>query len=76
MPGLEAFQTLAPEHETKRSGVSHAMLGAGAGYAGSVPSLAETLRPVAKRALDILGARLPRARPARAHGRRPRLLRA
>jgi exopolysaccharide production protein ExoY len=56
MPGLEAFQTLAPEHETKRSGVSHAMLGAGAGYAGSGPSLAETLRPAAKRALDILGA--------------------
>jgi lipopolysaccharide/colanic/teichoic acid biosynthesis glycosyltransferase len=56
MPGLEAFQTLAPEPETKRSAVSHAMMGAGAGYAGAAPSLAETLRPVAKRALDILGA--------------------
>ena len=57
MPGLEAFQTLAREPETKRSAL--AQPGPVAGPDLSVPpaqGLAAALRPAAKRAMDILGA--------------------
>jgi len=53
MPGLEAVQTLAREPETKRSVYAQPMLAPALPSAGSV---AEALRPAAKRALDILGA--------------------
>ncbi|WP_368414440.1 sugar transferase [Falsiroseomonas sp.] len=57
MPGLEAFQTLVREPETKRSAL--AQPGLVAAPALSVPhaqGLAAALRPAAKRAMDILGA--------------------
>jgi lipopolysaccharide/colanic/teichoic acid biosynthesis glycosyltransferase len=57
MPGLDAFQTLAREPETKRSALPQPGLVAGPGL-GVAPahSLAATLRPAAKRAMDVLGA--------------------
>jgi lipopolysaccharide/colanic/teichoic acid biosynthesis glycosyltransferase len=55
MPGLEAFQTLAREPETKRSALAQPLLASGlAGGRGD--GLAAALRPAAKRTLDILGA--------------------
>jgi lipopolysaccharide/colanic/teichoic acid biosynthesis glycosyltransferase len=57
MPGLEAVQTLAREHETKRSALTQPLLASGPALAGSRnDGLAAALRPAAKRALDILGA--------------------
>jgi lipopolysaccharide/colanic/teichoic acid biosynthesis glycosyltransferase len=57
MPGLEAFQTLAREPETKRSAHARPLLASGPGLAGSRgDGLAAALRPAAKRTLDILGA--------------------
>ena len=63
MPGLEAVHTLAPEPETRRSAVMHPLMAGGADSASlraARPSravgIAETIRPVAKRAMDILGA--------------------
>jgi len=60
MPGLDAVQTLAPEPETKRSAFTLPVLAAGPRPAGSdrLSDVASQLRPVAKRALDILGAGL------------------
>ncbi len=62
MPGLEAVQTLAPEHETKRSALPHPMVSHGAaratvdqGRAGT-GSRADRARRFLKRGLDILGA--------------------
>jgi exopolysaccharide production protein ExoY len=57
MPGLEAFQTLAREPETKRSALAQPGLLAGQDLSASRgQGMAAALRPVAKRALDILGA--------------------
>jgi lipopolysaccharide/colanic/teichoic acid biosynthesis glycosyltransferase len=61
MPGLEAFQTLAPEPETKRSALAQPFLAAGPDYAlraGEAGGGLAALRPAAKRAMDILGAGL------------------
>ncbi|MGG5812410.1 sugar transferase [Falsiroseomonas sp. CW058] len=62
MPGLDAVQTLLREPETKTSAIAQPRMAGGrmsaslraAGEAG----LADSLRPAAKRALDILGAGL------------------
>ncbi len=56
MPGLDAVQTLAREPETKRSAVARPLLPAGPDFAAAGQGLADALRPVAKRALDVLGA--------------------
>jgi lipopolysaccharide/colanic/teichoic acid biosynthesis glycosyltransferase len=57
MPGLEAFQTLAREPETKRSALAQPRLAAGPELAVQrAPGLAAMLRPAVKRAMDILGA--------------------
>jgi lipopolysaccharide/colanic/teichoic acid biosynthesis glycosyltransferase len=57
MPGLEAFQTLAREPETKRSALAQPLHAARPDLAAQhAPSRAGTLQPVVKRALDILGA--------------------
>lgn len=60
MPGLEAVHTLAPEPETRRSAIAHPLLAGGhdTGSLGATRegSLAEAIRPAAKRAMDILGA--------------------
>ncbi len=57
MPGLEAFQTLAREPETKRSALAQPGLVAGAELSvAPAQGLAAALRPAAKRAMDILGA--------------------
>jgi lipopolysaccharide/colanic/teichoic acid biosynthesis glycosyltransferase len=57
MPGLEAFQMLAREPETKRSALAQPGLAVGAEL--SLPraqGVAAAIRPAAKRVMDILGA--------------------
>lgn len=57
MPGLEAFQTLVREPETKRSALAQPGLVAAPALSGPhAQGLAAALRPAAKRAMDILGA--------------------
>ena len=56
MPGMDAVHTLAPEHEMKRSALSHPLLSGGVGFDAGSTGLAETVRPAAKRTLDIMGA--------------------
>jgi exopolysaccharide production protein ExoY len=56
MPGLEAVQTLAREHETKQSAVAASLLAVGPDFGDAGRGLADALRPAAKRALDIVGA--------------------
>jgi lipopolysaccharide/colanic/teichoic acid biosynthesis glycosyltransferase len=57
MPGLEAFQTLVREPETKRSALAQpGLVAAPALSAPHAQGLAAALRPAAKRAMDILGA--------------------
>jgi lipopolysaccharide/colanic/teichoic acid biosynthesis glycosyltransferase len=57
MPGLEAFQTLAREPETKRSApVRPRLARMPAEMAGRQDGIAAALRPAVKRTLDILGA--------------------
>ncbi|WP_137178478.1 sugar transferase [Roseomonas sp. AR75] len=62
MPGLDAFQSLAPEPETKRSVLLQPLM-AGGGMSDRLPArsdglerLAAAMRPALKRALDIAGA--------------------
>ncbi|WP_270935920.1 sugar transferase [Falsiroseomonas oryzae] len=62
MPGLEAFQTLAPEPETKRSAIARPLMAFGPEAMARAARLADgnsraaTLRHAAKRSIDILGA--------------------
>jgi len=53
---MDAIHSLAPEHEMRRSAVSHPLLSGGVGLDAGSTRLAEAVRPVAKRAIDILGA--------------------
>jgi lipopolysaccharide/colanic/teichoic acid biosynthesis glycosyltransferase len=63
MPGLDAFQSLAREPETKRSALGRPLLASGPqvtmrgpALGGGMEGVAATLRPAAKRAMDIAGA--------------------
>lgn len=64
MPGLDAVQSLAREPETMRSTPAHPLMATADGRAlagrprGDDDSLSATLRPVAKRLMDLLGAGL------------------